>query len=228
MAQRFGPGGLIEQEAYLRSKVTRPIIREAISADSGTRQESAFWMGSLKTRLLLLVAYLISVSVVVAVERSWNASGFRLQDLVELESTDLLVVVLVFAVVGVLFCIFVAGIGVVTAGRKVWNEYVATPGTPPSEQCSCGHQKGQREDGNNIDVNVHPTDTTIAAGGSAMVSPHYNVALMNLTQMQRPFPTCPAPPPPPHMDWQRQQQLYPPFYQDGAAVKVQPAYFTGN
>ncbi|XP_064454638.1 uncharacterized protein LOC135365883 [Ornithodoros turicata] len=123
-----------------------------------------------------------------------SSKGFNLQYLVELESTDLLVIVLVFAVIGILFCLFVLGVGILAAGKRVVAAYKAE--TAP---CSCTHSphspppQKYGEDGNNIDVNVHPTDTTIAAGGSALVAPHYNVALMNLTEMQ--YPSCPQMPP---------------------------------
>lgn len=149
-------------------------------------------MVSLKARLLLLVAYVGSVTVVVTIERYWTSSGYRIADFVRLESTDLLIIVLVLAVIGLLFCAFVVLLGLITVANRFFASYgqLSRPAA-----CNCGDKlPHRRDDGNAIDVSVHPTDTTVAAGGPALVAPHYNVSLMHLTETRRPpAPSCPPP-----------------------------------
>uniref|UniRef100_A0A023G2M7 Putative secreted mucin n=1 Tax=Amblyomma triste TaxID=251400 RepID=A0A023G2M7_AMBTT len=167
-------------------------------------------MANLKARLLLLVAYVVSVAVVVSVERYWNSSGYRLSDLVS-PNNELAAAVLLFAVIGLLFTGVVFAAGLTSLASRALASH--RPCCEGGAHCASRHQ----ESPNSIDVSVHPTDTTVAAGGPALVAPRYNVSLVHLAEPRPPAPSCP----------QQEPYSYPSsISQTGPSIKVEPKYYT--
>ncbi|XP_077544429.1 uncharacterized protein LOC144156328 isoform X4 [Haemaphysalis longicornis] len=176
-------------------------------------------MASMRARLLLLVAYVASVAVVVRIDRYWNASGYRLSELLRSGSTEAGAALLVFAAVGLVFSAAVVAAGLSNLATRAFFSRPSCGGS-----CNCQQQRRQKsrhESQNNVDVSVHPTDTTIAAGGPALVAPHYNVSLMHLNESPA-RPSCP--PLQNTYDYQSPQSIS----QTSPSIKVEPKYFTRN
>ncbi|XP_077544427.1 uncharacterized protein LOC144156328 isoform X2 [Haemaphysalis longicornis] len=117
-------------------------------------------MASMRARLLLLVAYVASVAVVVRIDRYWNASGYRLSELLRSGSTEAGAALLVFAAVGLVFSAAVVAAGLSNLATRAFFSRPSCGGS-----CNCQQQRRQKsrhESQNNVDVSVHPTDTTIA------------------------------------------------------------------
>ncbi|KAH7978490.1 hypothetical protein HPB49_005614 [Dermacentor silvarum] len=109
--------------------------------------------------------------------------GYRFSDLLS-RNDYVSALLLVFAVIGIILSALIVAAGLVNLATR----------TLANHGCdgSCQHQRRQHNGNpNNIDVSVQPTDTTIAAGGPALVAPHYNVSLMHLDQPRQPAPSCP-------------------------------------
>ncbi|XP_050047144.1 uncharacterized protein [Dermacentor andersoni] len=165
-------------------------------------------MATLKARLLLVVAYVASVAAVVSVERYWHDSGYRFSDLLR-RNDYVAALLLVFALIGIILSALIVAAGLVNLATRA----LANHGCDGS----CQHQRRQHNGNpNNIDVAVQPTDTTVAAGGPALVAPHYNVSLMHLGQPRQPAPSCPP------------QDNYPAINQGGPSIKVEPKYYARN
>lgn len=173
----------------------------------------------MRARLLLLVAYVASVAVVVRIDRYWNASGYQLSELLRSTSTEISATLLVFAVVGLVFSAAVVAAGLTNLASRAFVSRSSC-----GDSCHCTpqrHDKSRYQNPNNIDVSVHPTDTTIAAGGPALVAPHYNVSLMHLNESPAP-PSCP--PLQNTYGYQSPQSIN----QTSPSIKVEPKYFTRN
>ncbi|KAL3222349.1 hypothetical protein MRX96_028447 [Rhipicephalus microplus] len=167
-------------------------------------------MATLKTRLLLVVAYLASVAAVISVEHYWHNSGYQFSDLLS-KNNYVSALLLVFAVIGICLSALIVATGLVNIATRALA----------SNSCdgSCQHHQQRRQNyanPNNIDVTVQPTDTTIAAGGPAMVAPYYNVSLMHLSHPRQPEPSCPP------------QDNYPAITQESPSIKVEPKYYRRN
>ncbi|XP_075737868.1 uncharacterized protein LOC142777401 isoform X2 [Rhipicephalus microplus] len=142
-------------------------------------------MATLKTRLLLVVAYLASVAAVISVEHYWHNSGYQFSDLLS-KNNYVSALLLVFAVIGICLSALIVATGLVNIATRALA----------SNSCdgSCQHHQQRRQNyanPNNIDVTVQPTDTTIAElpGHHPRKSFYQSGAEVLQTKLARPDPS---------------------------------------